>query len=280
MKIYFHHFNLKPISALNAMESDHPREGVFLMGKNNTDTTFWEYFPHPELGDETVDEFLTDFKYAHSIFKQKALFRLMNPLELRNHLTFLNHELYRNGSELTSKIIKFKLLNNNDFRFLKLIENGHHLRLDANGIFNRQSWTAFEQNIPKKFQSFIEYIEDPLKDLDWSNIPIKTAQDFISGEPFQIKIYKPYREFFPHVNSPIIFSASMGHFLGTYHTYLELIHFGDLTLHHGIVTPMLYKNVPVLFTQKAPETFIFNIEMFDAFKKELLNLKWTHLCTI
>jgi hypothetical protein len=280
MKIFFNRFCLKPISALNAVESDHLREGVFLLGKNQNTTTFWEYFPHPGLGDETVDEFLAEFKLANSIFKQKALFRLMNPLELKKNLTFLNHELYRSDSELKSKIIKFKLLNKNDFRFLKLIENGHHIRLDANGIFDRQSWTDFEHNIPKDSFPFIDYIEDPLLDLDWSNIPFKVAQDFISGEPFHVKIYKPYRELFPKVTSPIIFSSSMGHLLSTFQTYLELIHFGDLTLYHGIVTPKLYANIPALFIQTGADQFILNDEIIDSFMKDLLNLKWTHLCTI
>jgi hypothetical protein len=280
MNISFHKFYLTPLRAPNARETLAPREGVFLMGQRNDNLSFWEYFPHPELGDESVDDFLKDFAGAKSTPQKKAHLRLSMPLKNKLFTNFLNHELFIKGSTPKASILKYKLADKTDFDFLRLVQAGHVIRLDANGIFTDETWSGFENQIPQKYFSQIEYIEDPLENCDWKVVRLPKARDFISGSPYQVKIYKPYREFYTTSAEQVIFSAPMGHVLGSYLTYLELLEHGDLKLYHGLLTPELYQEVPELFQGNFETGFNLKIKVLDDFLRELANKEWTNLCTI
>lgn len=280
MKISFHKFYLTPLRAPNAKSSLAPREGVFLMGERKGNFSFWEYFPHPELGDDSVQEFLKDFPCAKSTAQKKAHLRLSRPLINKSFPKFLNHELFIKGSIPQAPILKYKLADKADFGFLPLVQAGHIVRLDANGIFNSENWPEFENQIPTQLTSKIEYIEDPLGKCDWQVVNLPKARDFVSGHPYQVKVYKPYRELFPAGASQVIFSAPMGHVLGTYLTYLELIEHGDLLLSHGLLTPGLYHEVPELFQGNYQTGFEPRQSVLENFMQELPNKKWSELCMI
>ena len=206
--------------------------------------------------------------------------RLKEPLKNTISPTFLNHELFIRGSTPQASILKYKLEDKTDLNFLALIEAGYSIRLDANGIFNEDTWSVFENQIPPIYFSKIEYIEDPLEKSDWKVVRLPKARDFISGDPYQVKIYKPYREFFPAAATQVIFSAPMGHLLGTYLTYLELMEHGDLKLYHGLLTPGLYLDVPDLFQGNFKTGFQLRQDVINNFLAELQNKEWNYLCTI
>ena len=280
MNIYFHKFHLTPLRAPNARETLANREGVFLMGDRNGRLSFWEYFPHPELGDESVGKFLENFESATSDAQKKAHLRLTWPLINNTTLTFKNHELFQQGSSPQAPIIKYKLKHKSDMEFIPLIQAGHVVRLDANGIFTTDDWTIFENQIPKDLLSQIEYIEDPVNGVNWNMVNLPKAQDFISGSPYQVKVYKPYRELFPAHATQVIFSAPMGHLLGNYLTYLELMEYGDLQLSHGLLTPGLYQDVPELFKGNYQDGFYLCHEVIETFISGLKHKAWENLCTI
>lgn len=280
MKISFHKFYLTPLRALNAKASLKTREGVFLKADDGKTLSCWEYFPHPELGDEDVDSFLEDFSSLRFLTQKKAFSRLKDPLDLKTPRLFLNHELFNKEILPSSKIIKYKLKGIDDLGLLPLLENGYFLRLDANGIFNEASWKFFEQMIPDKYHAQIQYVEDPLESLNWEQVSFPTARDFISGTPYKTKIYKPYREFFPQDIPEVIFSAPMGHILGTYLTYQELLNSGNLNLYHGIITPAIYESIPSIFKGNYQKGFYLNQQIVDSFFKQFSDLDWKYLCTI
>ncbi len=280
MNISFHKFFLTPLRPPNARENLSEREGVFLMGEKNGAISFWEYFPHPELGDDPVDKFLESFKEAKSPAQKKAHLRLTWPLKNDSFFKFKNHELFIQGTIPQATILKYKLLHKSDLAFIPLIQAGHSIRLDANGIFSAEDWPFFEKVITPEFLPFIEYIEDPLNRADWSIVNLPKAQDFISGHPYQVKVYKPYRELFPSQAAHVIFSAPMGHLLGNYLTYQELIEYGDLELCHGLITPCLYQQVPELFTGNYKEGFQLCKDVLESFLSDLKDKKWESLCTI
>jgi hypothetical protein len=279
LNIYFHKFNLLPQREINSKSTLKSREGVFLKSVISDVSNFWEYFPHPELGDQSVDSFLTDFSSAKSDAQKKAHLRLTKPLQMKTDSLFLNHELYHKDSDPKSPVIKYKLFGRNDFGFIPLLQKGHTVRLDANGIFNKESWIQFKSYIPEEAFNNIEYIEDPFFDKDWSHVGLETASDFVDGSPCSIKIYKPYRELFPIKAKKIIFSSPMGHLLGTYLTFLEMINFGNLDIHHGLMTPGIYKEVPNIFTGNFKHGFRLNQEVVDSFFENLSHKEWLFLCT-
>ena len=280
MKIFFHKFELTPLRSLNAQEKMSKREGVFLMGTGHDATTFWEYFPHPVLGDDSVKSFLTDFPSAKSVFQKKAHLGLSKFRIESKDERFLNHQLYIEGSLPQTEVIKYKLSDREDYGFIPLLISGHTIRLDANGIFTLDNWADFENKIPSNLIPQIEYIEDPINALDWKGVKLNTASDFINGSPYKVKVYKPYRDFFPYNSNQVIFSAPMGHVLGTYLTYLELIQFGDLSLLHGLLTPDLYQEVPNAFEGSYAKGFYFNQTVISKFIDDLKNKNWIELCTI
>ena len=277
MKIFFHRFYLKPKIKLNHLSSVEVREGVFLKSEQSGGVGYTEYFPHPELGDLSVNNFLESFMQQKHESQKKALYFLKPEWSrLETNPSFFNHQLYREGETLESGTIKYKIKNENDF--LQNLPSGiQSLRLDANGLFNMNSWTQFEKNIPPKNRMLIDYIEDPLSDEDWHNINLPRARDFIQGTPFEVNIYKPYREFFPVNSKRVIFSGNMGHGLSNYQAYLELLGKGNLKDHHGLLTPDLYENSFDIFTGSFRDGFRPEMNSLKKYFEELKDKTWTPL---
>ena len=278
MKISFHRFKLRPKVELNYLSSTHIREGVFLKSESDKGIGYCEYFPHPELGDESVDEFLKTFTEQNTLAQKKALYLLdPNWIDLDVNKRFFNHQFFQKGDSPRAKIIKYKIRREDDFGFLELMKNKIIIRLDANGLFSQESWREFFTRIPQDFIHLIDYIEDPIDDGEWKNILLPCAQDFIQGSPSHVNIFKPYREFFPQMEKRIVFSGNMGHGLSNYQSYLELVHLGDLNDFHGILTNSLYQDSPDLFSGNYSEGFLPNKSELESYIKEIASLNWTLL---
>jgi hypothetical protein len=251
---------------------------VFLKAESNEGMGFCEYFPHPELGDEGVDDFLASFAEQKTSSQKKAAY-LLGPewSKLYESKLFFNHQFFKEDDTLQSQVIKYKLKDRSDFSFLKLLENGLKIRLDANGLFDLESWTHFFRSLPPDMSDYLDYIEDPLKQLDWGDISLPVAKDFIQGDPYQVNIFKPYRELFIQSGKRTVFSGNMGHGLSNYQAYLELIEFGDLTDHHGILTDHFYEGTPKLFEGNFLEGFKPHHSALKQYFAQLESLAWTPL---
>jgi hypothetical protein len=277
MRILFHRFQLKPKVELNRLSSASFREGVFLKSEGSGGTGYTEYFPHPELGDQDINDFLETFKVQRHETQKKALYLLAPKWSrIESGKAFLNHQLFREGDPIGSGTIKYKIKNENDF--LQSLPSGvKSIRLDANGLFNQNSWKVFEQKALTSHLKLIDYIEDPIADGKWQDIQIPRAVDFINGSPNEVKIYKPYREFYPEGNKRIIFSGNMGHGLSNYQSYLELLERGNLVDHHGLLTPDLYDNLPEIFSGNFQDGFKPELNSLREYFKQLESLTWTPL---
>jgi hypothetical protein len=274
MDISYCKFELKPKYELNHRSGKRPREGVFLRSK----ISYWEYFPHPEFGDESVESFLDSFVYQKSECARKGLTTLVTPLpEVFPENIFFNHYLFGGDLEHHYPVIKYKLKSADDRIFLNL--KCERLRLDANGLFSEKEWASFKMSLPDELIMRLEYVEDPMNHLDWSHSSVNCARDFISGFPYSVRIYKPYREFYPE-DDQVIFSGNMGHALSQYLSYLELIERGDLSLIHGLINPSLYEEVPGIFKGDYQNGFSLNQKIIQDYLLSLHSLAWRSLCKI
>lgn len=282
MDILFNRFSLTPSIDLNGHAGAKERHGVLLMGRLGEDIGFAEYFPHHELGDPDCDEFLSTFK-DQKLLSQKKAFYFLDPkwITTDQNSYFLNHQLHTPNSTDEASFFKYKIKNREDIGFIDLLRKGYRLRLDANGIFDQKSWTSFKDRIPEKLLTNIEYIEDPLIDEDWSIVSLPKARDFITGSPYEFKIYKPYREFFMPANDHhTIFSGNMGLGLANYQGYLELTAFGNLLLTHGLLTPALYSEDYDVFRGNYTLGFSPDREKLLRLLNHLHALHWRSLCKL
>jgi hypothetical protein len=280
MKISFHRFQLKPKRKLNRQSVFGKREGVFLKSEGQQGIGYCEYFPHPELGDESVTLFLETFRDQKNTTQKKALY-FLDPKwsRIETEKKFINHQLLRNGDIIESDFVKIKLQDKNDLFFLMSLQGIKKIRLDANGLFDKNNWNEFYHQLLGTHKNLIDYIEDPLSDTSWDSVHLTRARDFIKGAPFEVHIYKPYREFIPDNKKRIIFSGNMGHGLSNYQAYLELISSGNLNEIHGLLTPNLYENSLDIFSGDFRTGFSPNKIFLKNYFHELSIKEWTPLWT-
>jgi hypothetical protein len=266
MQVYFRPYNLKALRKANRLSSLGTRHGVHLKIKQRFTEHFADYFPHTELGDRPVEQYLPEFKFQAYEYDQKVFHFLLNEEKLRKKkiTPFLNHELWDGITPPTAPVVKYKLMDKEDRRFTRL---SSVLRLDANGLFEKHELLDFLKDVPS---SKIEYIEDPLQSSDWSQLGVKTARDFIAGGPYDYLIHKPNCRFLREKNASVIFSSYMGSDLGLWHAYCELLELGDLKSYHGLLTPNLYEEQRLRFTDSSV------LEMY----KNLSSGDWKFLCSI
>lgn len=275
MNIFYHRFTLRPLQKLNHLGTLSEREGVFLKSESTEGIGYSEYFPHPELGDSNVEEFLDTFKDQIHETQRKALY-FLDPQwsQVKTDKIFFNHQLYQVGKNGECSTIKYKIKNEQDNFFQNCPQGIKNIRLDANGLFNTKTWKEYELSIPKEYYHLIEYIEDPLSDINWEDVRIPKAQDFIKGFPSQVKIYKPYREFYPEGANKVIFSGNMGHGLSNYQSYLELLQRGNLDDYHGIITPDLFETSAKIFAGNYQDGFAPNKKILNNYFHELELSPW------
>jgi len=279
MEIYLSPFELIPKVRLNRTAKLEPLFGIYLM-TNEGGFRFAEYFPHVGMGDQSTLEFLKTFPDLSNQYHTKMMSYLSGPELKISDLKFFNHQLWRQGEKIISPIIKYKLLHAQDYTFLEATQNKVRVRLDANGLFDHQSYLNFRNQLAPSDIELIDYIEDPLAHEDWPGVDIPKAQDFIQGNPFEFLIYKPNRSSLPLCSRPIIYSGYMGSALGALQAYQELIISGDLKQYHGILTPGLYHNEVNVFNGSFFDGFVPNAFESNNFLKQLAGREWSYLCTI
>jgi hypothetical protein len=173
------------------------------------------------------------------------------------------------------------LIGSEDLLLKELLRKKVTVRLDCNGLFHRQDFLTFLEQFSADELKQIEYGEDPLSDLDWRDLPIKTARDFIAGNPFDFLIYKPNRDFFPdEPSTKIIFSSYLGSDLGTWHCVAEMSRLKRIEGIHGLVTSGYYEEERQLFDGNYQQGFSANSDKVHHIYHSLTQLSWKSLCSI
>ena len=282
MKVFYSPYKLTPLKRANRLSSMDAKPGVLLKGVLGDKITFADYFPHLPLGDRTCDQFLSEFKYQDVDYDKKVFHLLLKDSEYQKTKPklFQNHQLWTGSEPIEAKVIKYKMLHLHDRSMTIPLENGLRLRLDGNALFSRAQYLEFMKDIPEKFHAQFDYIEDPLSDKDWSGLKVPSAMDFISGSPFDYYIYKPNCEFAPKTETKIIYSAYLGHTLGNWHTYCELIHHGDLTLTHGIIGRGFYQEEKEFLNGNYQAGFIADTSQVNKVYQDVYQSEWKLLCSI
>lgn len=282
MKVFYSPYTLTPVKRANRLSSLDRKHGVLLKGVLSDKVMFADYYPHIPLGDRPVDHFLPEFKFQNHEYDKKVFDLLLKDHEFQNikPKAFKNHQLWTGVEELEAEVVKYKMLHPQDTAWMVPLEKGIRLRLDGNALFKRPDYEAFVKEIPTKFHSLIDYLEDPLSEKDWSGLKLPSARDFIEGSPFQYYIYKPNCEFKPETDAKIIFSAYLGHSFGNWHTYCEMIREGDLSLTHGIIGKGFYQEEKNLFTGNYKTGFTPDQTVVQKLYREVSGLEWKSLCSM
>lgn len=278
MDIQYALYNRTPKKRANRLSDLSVKTGVYLRALIHGEWCYADYFPHGNLGDRSREVFLKEFHLQREDYDRKVLHHLRNDsaYRLQSPKEFKNHQLFSGIENLKSQVIKYKLFDPEDTFFHEFKHKT--LRLDANGMFNKTSLGEFLKKIPKEIS--IEYMEDPMITTDWSDLGVTAAEDFISGSPAPVYIYKPNCEFPPQGREKIIFSGYMGSSLGFFHAYSELIKAGDLNQVHGVLVEDFYEEDISFLDGHYLETFKANPSRVQAIYDELPQLKWEDLCSI
>ncbi len=281
MNIKFSRYTVTPKKRLNRLSSMAPKEGVFLSSEINGKTVYADYFPHLPLGDDSVDIFLDGFKHQKTEYQQKILQLLKDDFRFQEFPSrkFRNHQLWSGSEEIHSPVIKYKMLNQQDYVFHEALRQGIRVRLDANAMFTPSNMHTLVDSIKPEWRSLIDYVEDPLATTDWSGFPLKKARDFISGNPFDLYIYKPNCEMLPAFPN-LIFSAYLGHALGNWHSYCELMENGNTQIVQGIIGTGFYEEVSDFYLGDFETGFYPDLSIVKENYRALARLEWTPLCSI
>lgn len=282
MKVFYSLYTLTPLKRANRLSSLDKKHGVLLKGVLGNSTTFADYFPHLPLGDRTCDQFLQEFKFQNVEYDKKVFDLLLRDLKFQDlkPKKFFNHQLWTGTESVESKILKYKILNAQDRTFMKCLENGQRLRLDANALFTASEYGEFVKDIPEKYHGQIDYIEDPTAEHDWSKLKLASARDFIQGSPFDYYIYKPNCEFKPKTEAKIIYSTYLGSDLGRWHAYSEMSEEADLNQTHGIVTTGFYQEENHFFRGSFNHGFEIDAPVVKRIYSDLSDVGWKTLCSI
>lgn len=273
MNVFIRPYKLTALRGANRLERSGRKSGVHLRVKKRFTDHFADYFPHEALGDAPVELFLETFKYQESEYARKVFHFLLEDERLRSQKQrpYLNHQFWDGRSAEQAPVIKYKLQDAHDFAFLPLLKKGLRLRLDANGLFDRESFLRFQKEIPKDLLPLIDYLEDPMKEKDWSGGMMTLARDFIDGDPYGVLIHKPNVRFLPKTEKKVIFSSYMGSDLGRWHAYCELLELGDLQEYHGLDTPGTYVEEKLDLSRSSTVEDLY---------KDLHQGEWKLLCSI
>lgn len=281
MNIKFSRYRLTPKKRLNRLSSMDKKEGVFLSTEILGKPVYADYFPHIPLGDEPVDEFLTTFKEQRTEYQEKILKLLKDDLRFQGFPAkkFMNHQLWAGSEPIESPVVKYKMQSPRDQVFHEALRKGVRVRLDANALFTKGNFHTLTDPLPPEWLKLIDYVEDPLGDTDWSAFPLRRARDFISGTPFEIYIYKPNCEMLP-VHRDIIYSGYLGHALGNWHTYCELIENGNTQIVQGIIGQGFYDEVKDFYLGDYRNGFTPDLMIIRDLYQDLSRREWKSLCSM
>lgn len=282
MEISYSLYSLTPLKRANRSSTLEPKYGVFLRAKTKNGVSYADYFPQSSFGDKGRDHFLEEFKLQKDVYSQKIHHLLLKDHEYQTipQKKFFNHQLWTGTEDLASPIIKYKLPTGNDRTFLDPLKRGIKVRLDANAQFTKNNFESFLKTIPTELLGLIDYVEDPLIDVDWSNLGINAATDIIAGSPYYARIHRPNCKFFQKEEAKIIFSSYLGADLGRWHTYCELVEHGDLNEVHGIISTGFIKEEKSFISGNYQDGFSPIKEAVINLYQDLNQLSWNTLCSI
>ena len=282
MKVLYSPYTLTPVKRANRLSSLEKKQGVLVKGVLGNKTTFADYYPHIPLGDRPVELFLEEFKFQKIEYDKKVFDLLLRDHDFQNLKAkkVFAHQLWTGTENLEAQTVKYKLLYAEDRSFMSLLERGIRVRLDGNALFTRAEYERFVADIPMNFHSLIDYLEDPLKEKDWSNLKLKSAQDFIEGSPIDYYIYKPNCEFKPTLDVPIVYSGYLGSSFGFWHTYCELVQNGDTSVPHGLVARGFYEEEKDFLVGSYRDGFLPDATVVRSMYQNASNLNWKTLCSI
>lgn len=282
MKVFYSPYTLTPLKRLNRLSSMEKKQGILLKAVLGHKVYFADYFPHLPLGDRGIDQFLTEFKFQKDTYDKKVFDLLLRDHGFQNMVPkkFFNHQLWSGSEDITANIVKYKILHAQDRNFMIPLERGIRLRLDGNALFNRQGYFEFLKEIPEKYHSLINYIEDPLIEKDWSDLILPTARDFIHGEPYDYHIYKPNREFKPETDCICIYSSYLGGDFGRWHAYCELMENGNFAYIHGVISEGFFQEEKPFHVGSYKDGFIADMKAVRNLYKKMSDLNWKLLCSM
>lgn len=285
MKIDYSQYERTPLMKLNRFEHK-VREGILF---RINDEFYLDYHPWCEFGDISTDEMLyyLQDKQELPVFLQQDL-----DLEIRknsiNKTSFKNH-FFGHGDHLNHEmksIVKLKFINDINQIILDInnsIKLGFFIRVDFNNGLDPESCLKIWRNISKK--EAIDYFEDPYEfqidgwlPLKNEGVPLASDRNPYDKTICTYKIVKANRDIITQGidKKKSIFSSYMGHELGMYHCYLNLMENGSLSLIHGIYTPQLYKEQREIF-YKNKSNIMFDENAVKTMYDELRERTWINL---
>lgn len=304
MGLSYSPYQLTATKSLNSQMNKTVRSGVLLKFSQGKEVGYADYHPWTKLGDIDIPTFLTIIKYhpEHPLTQVMKSF-LRDDISWQNHIpqkSFFNHDLCLDFAELTQQkkisVIKMKIghqIDKEQMAIKKVTKKFPQirLRLDANHALSLKQTLAFWNMFSPEEKTCIEYLEDPFpyhasswRELKKYNIPLgldhfaENTQD-ISPDSYDFLIFKPNiksYDSFKKNNKDMIFSSSMGHDLGRFHSYCRLLEKGDLNLYHGIHTPHIYEEQQDIFLMKENRVTP-QIGTIKKFYEELAQRKWIPL---
>jgi hypothetical protein len=282
MDVYYSPYELTALKSANRLSSTGKKIGIHLMASIEGKKVYADYFPHEVLGDRSVEQFLTEFQTQDHEYDRKLLHFLKQDGEYQNLKTvrFQNHQLIVGDEKPIAPVIKYKIQNTLDLKPIEILKSCITLRLDANGLFRKSEYEAYFDQFPRELLTKIEYVEDPLADINWGHLSLRSARDRIEGIPSHFIVYKPNREFIPRTPTPTIFSSYLGSDLGTWHAYCELMAHGDLTRTHGIYTKGHYQEEKTFLFGSYREGFSPDLNKVRSIYQDLSKKTWKSLCSI
>lgn len=250
----FHRYKLFSVGSLNRFsDGKSAREGIIFWDGD----AFFDYHPWIEFGDLPVDEFLNDVRMRGPSRVMSKHFSLWRERSTLDYVGFFNHSLNASG-----EVSKIKFRQGMDLPSLIKEFGCQKIRIDFNNMLDIEETKSLWASLDTEIKHKIEYFEDPCPEIEqWKQlkqlgIPLACDRNTAELSSFDFNIYKPNVDIKPVEGKRNIFSSYMGHDLGRFQAYLELMKSGDLDLYHGIDTPAIYENQLVLFESDGRKTFL------------------------
>lgn len=281
MDFFYCPYSITPLKRQDRTSTLEPKFGIYIKAQSASGISYADYFPHASMGDKGCEQFLDEFKLQKNEYERKIHHLLLKDKEYQAipQKKFFNHQLWSGTEDFEASIIKYKLSKFDDQTFLDPLKRGIKVRLDANAQFTRTTFAVFLKSIPNELHGLIEYVEDPIFENDWSNLGVKIGRDAIHGHPYNVRIHRPNREFFPAEEKKVIFSSYLGSNLGRWHTYCELVECGNLEEVHGIISPGFIKEEKSFLTGSYVDGFIPNKDAVKDIYTELAKQEWKSFCS-
>ena len=241
---------------------------------------FLNYHPWGEFGDLNCQEFLNQYIKKKQLppFMQE-LFYLEKKRKVVAHKSFFNHSFGEESEKIP--FTKIKYLGDLNSLIEKIKQAKTKLRIDFNLALTRDQFNSFLAELGQELIKKIDYFEDPyILDENQKALPIYENLIACDRDSYCPKIHS-FRIFKPNIDNfnfekNFFVSSYMGHDLGIYHCYLFLLEYGNLNLHHGIVTPKVYSQSSDLFLNNGFE-FMINVKAVEFLYKSLQEINWTKI---